>query len=635
MQDHSFAYVGNSLSFGKEYSYLAYIKVDGSYHYGEVVSFSTPELQYSIQEVVVSDISKHTASLKGVVTIAPDKKRLIEYAGFTGLLEDASVQLENDGSFCYNAAGLVSGMTYTIKPFVVISGQKYYGAETVFRTAGIPREVEQAEDTYEYPEPSSDWTVYSPSMAVRYYKPIAIRYKSGNATPLYDQVQPGKVPGGKVTSWNTGTARIVHYLQNYEPETKTYGKYKTLTNEWGSSLTMERQAATGRFRVQKIGDRWWIIDPDGYVHYERGVTSFRHGSSARNATAFNERFGGDDQIWIATMQKELAETGIHATGAFCTNAYLPVLTYDQAHPEAPMHICPSFGFLSSFRSAKNGGKWPGGLDTYKALLVLHPDWPQWCKDYLAGSEFASYRGNKYVFGFFSDNEIPFSNGLLKMCLNLTDDEDLAKKGAVEFMQSMGLSASVSAVTAELNNGFLGMLAEKYYKAIREAVDTADPQLMYVGSRLHGSPKYVKQILEAAGRYCDIVSINYYSRWDVELTDRVVEWETWTGKHFMVTEFYTKGIEDSDLLNSSGAGWCVPTQKERAYAYQHFTLGLLEAKNCVGWTWFKYQDDDGSDNSGCPANKGLYDNYYQMYPILGKFMREVNFNVYDLIRYFDE
>ena len=183
-------------------------------------------------------------------------------------------------------------------------------------------------------------------------------------------------------------------------------------------------------------------------------------------------------------------------------------------------------------------------------------------------------------------------------------------------------------------GLLGMLAEKYYKGVSEAVKAADPGLMYVGTRLHGSPKYVRQILEAAGRYCDIVSINYYSRWDVELTTKVKEWETWTGKPFMVTEFYTKGVEDTDLPNSSGAGWCVPTQKERAYAYQHFTLGLLEAKNCVGWTWFKYQDDDFPDNDNCPANKGLYDYNYQMFPILGKFMREVNFNVYDLINYFD-
>ncbi len=497
---------------------------------------------------------------------------------------------------------------------------------------GYVREVEQATDDYEYPAAGA-LEIYSPSNSIHRYQPITVKYKSGNATAIST---PGnyQTPGGKVSSWSSGKARIVNYMQGYEPETKTYEKYKTLTNKWGSTLTMEKRNGTGRFRTEKIDGRWWIIDPDGYVHYERGVTSFRHGSSTRNATAFNQRFGGNDQTWIATMQKELAETGIHATGAFCTNAYAPMVTYNNAHPDAPLVLCPSFGFLSSFRSAKNGGKWPGGSDAFEALLVLHPDWPQWCKDQLACSAFASYRGNKYVFGFFSDNEINFTSGLLKSCLELSDANDLAKKGAVEFMQSKGVSATASAVTSDLNNEFLGMLAEKYYKAVREAVNAADPNLMYVGSRLHGSPKYVRQILEAAGRYCDIVSINYYSRWDVELTTKVKEWETWTGKPFMVTEFYTKGVEDTDLPNSSGAGWCVPTQKEHAYAYQHFTLGLLEAKNCVGWTWFKYQDDDFPDNSNCPANKGLYDYNYQMFPILGKFMREVNFNVYDLINYFD-
>ena len=107
------------------------------------------------------------------------------------------------------------------------------------------------------------------------------------------------------------------------------------------------------------------------------------------------------------------------------------------------------------------------------------------------------------------------------------------------------------------------------------------------------------------------------------------------KPFLVSEFYTKGVEDSDLNNQSGAGYSVPTQNERAYAYQHFTLGLLEAKNCIGWHWFKYQDDDGTDNSSKPANKGLYDNSYQLFPYLSFFARELNFNAYDLIQYFDK
>ena len=301
------------------------------------------------------------------------------------------------------------------------------------QSEGYVRQVEQAEDTYDYPKGGA-LEIYSPSLAVHRYNPITIKYKSGDATAISTSTNL-VVPGGKVTSWTTDKARIVHYLQNYEAETKTYEKYKTLTNKWGSTLTKEKRNATGRFRTEKIDGRWWIIDPDGYVHYERGVTSFRHGSSNRNKTAFTQRFGDNDQTWIAMMQKELAQTGIHATGAFCTNAYTPMVTYNNAHPDDPLVLCPSFGFLSKFRSAKNGGKWPGGSDAYEATLVLHPDWTSWCREYVAGSEFSNYRNNRFVLGFFSDNEINFTSSLLKSCLGLTDANDIAKKGAVEFMQS--------------------------------------------------------------------------------------------------------------------------------------------------------------------------------------------------------
>ena len=47
-----------------------------------------------------------------------------------------------------------------------------------------------------------------------------------------------------------------------------------------------------------------------------------------------------------------------------------------------------------------------------------------------------------------------------------------------------------------------------------------------------------------------------------------------GKPFLVTEFYTKGTEDSDLNNLSGAGFSVPRQEDRAYAYQTLYIGVI-------------------------------------------------------------
>lgn len=81
------------------------------------------------------------------------------------------------------------------------------------------------------------------------------------------------------------------------------------------------------------------------------------------------------------------------------------------------------------------------------------------------------------------------------------------------------------------------------------------------------------------------------------------------------------------------------QQERGYAYQHFVLGLLESGNCVGWHWFRYQDNDptakGADPSNLDSNKGLVDNEYNLYKPLADAMKELNINAYRLADWFDQ
>lgn len=466
------------------------------------------------------------------------------------------------------------------------------------------------------PEPGK-MQAYKPSLIGKPYRPITVNYSS--------EFKP-------VSRWTPGDTRIVAYMADYEPQVLTEEDYKAITNKYGSLTTGIKFEATGRFHVTKGADgRWWIVDPEGYPRYERSVTSVRYGSSERNRAAWMERFGSDEN-WLATSQAELASIGFHGTGAFCTDTYEKIQAHNMAHPDAPMTLAPSFGFLSKFKST-NGYAYPGGKSENLLGLVLNEEaWMTFCKNYVEEA-LAPYKGDPNVLGFFSDNEINFSTGgsnILDQFLKIADENDLARKAADAFMKEKGAEK----VTAALNTEFAGRLAEIYYKGVREAIDAFDSGMMYLGTRLHGTPKYMKNVVEACGKYCDIISINYYSRWSPELDTYVKDWDTWAGKPFLVTEFYTKGIEDSDLNNLSGAGFSVPRQEDRAYAYQHFTLGLLEAKNCVGWHWFKYQDDDGSDNGGKPANKGVYDNYYKMYPYLAKFMQEVNYNVYNLVDFFD-
>ena len=91
-------------------------------------------------------------------------------------------------------------------------------------------------------------------------------------------------------------------------------------------------------------------------------------------------------------------------------------------------------------------------------------------------------------------------------------------------------------------------------------------------------------------------------------------------------------------NTVGAGWIVKTQLERGYAYQHFTLGLLESKYCVGWHWFKYMDNDptvSAEPSNTDGNKGILMINYEPYAPLVEKMKELNLRVYNLIDYFDK
>lgn len=500
--------------------------------------------------------------------------------------------------------------------------KKYFGraVKIVGRESGLVTDLPEAGALMDYEE-AAKLGISRP------YRPIVVQYATtGNL------------------NWSTANTRLMAYLDGYTRSISTYEEYQAVTNAYGSYTAGTKQAATGRFYVTKINDRYWIIDPEGYPYYMRGICSFAMGDTQQNKTAFANRFSSVSD-WTSKSRNELADIGFHQTGAFSTDGYEAQLEYNETNGSTPFPLAPSFGFLGQYKSQK-GKTFPNQSANYKIALVLEDSWPAFCVEYMQSKAFDAYLRNKYVFGFFSDNEINFSSAaedLLLSFLKLDNSVSYNQKAhaaAVAMMTSNGYTGSAAAYQAlsseerkALNNEFCGMLAEKYYKAIRAAKDQVDPGLLYLGSRLHGTPKYTADVVEAAGKYCDIISINYYTRWSPE-AKWMQKWaELAPNVPFFVTEFYTQSVEGATSTppaEHGGAGFYVKTEKDRAYAYQHFTLGLLEAKNCVGWYWFRYQDTDETHSF-----KGLYDNDYNLFPNLSKMAREVNYNVYNLIEYFDQ
>lgn len=417
--------------------------------------------------------------------------------------------------------------------------------------------------------------------------------------------------------------RTVELLRGYKspekkPELSKYGGLKALKTD-----------ATGYFHVKKIGDRWWGIDPDGCYYINVSLNSISKGNSERNKQALKEKFGSPEG-WITNTISMLQDNGFNCAGSW--SDYNSIIEANKSL-EKPFAYTINLNFMSSYGKERGGTYQQPGHTGYPndAIFVFDTEWTEFCDRH--AKQAALYKDDPNLFGYFSDNEMPFKLKSIDNYLSLPEN-DPGRKAAEEWLKQKDISRE------ELNDShrklFMALVAEKYFATVSQALKKYDPNHMYIGARFYSSEKNYPEFMQKAGEYVDLISNNYYGKWTPDSTD-MSNWTLWSGKPFIITEYYTKG-EDSGMPNQSGAGWIVRTQKDRGLFYQNYNLALLESKNCVGWHYFKYQDNDptatGQDPSNIDANKGIVNNYYEVWTPMMDLMKELNTQVYTIIDNFD-
>lgn len=241
---------------------------------------------------------------------------------------------------------------------------------------------------------------------------------------------------------------------------------------------------------------------------------------------------------------------------------------------------------------------------------------------------AETKDDPWLIGHFSDNELPLkSPGIIKRYLTFSKEDE--NRVAVErWLKEKGITAQE--IKKEHDTEFSELVLRTYYKTVHDAIRKHDPNHMILGSRLHGMASSQDICYTASGPFVDVVSINYYNRWtpsQKELNRRA----ELAKKPILITEWYAKGA-DSGLNNDAGAGFTVPTQKDRGRFYENFTIGLLKNKNVVGWHWFRYIDDGDLKTGGKSCNKGIVDSNFEEYKDLSESMKKINSVVYPLSDY---
>jgi hypothetical protein len=399
------------------------------------------------------------------------------------------------------------------------------------------------------------------------------------------------------------------------------------TDKYGGDVSVKSQA-TGFFRTEKRGNRWWIIDPEGNHFVTVAVNSVRMGKSPNNELSLKNKFDTSEE-WLFQTTKLLKDNNFNVIGAWSEVELIQ--KYNAQNPDNPIVYTTMLSFMSEFSKINKtkGAEKENGL-----ALVFDPKFKTFCDEH-AKKLVSNLASDKNLLGHFSDNELAFSNNLLEIILAKEDKNSLDVIATNLWIAENKID--VNAITKEQKEAYLGYVADIYYGEIAKSLKRYDSNHLYIGSRLHSSGKHVQAMLKAAEKHLDIVSINYYGHWQ-PLQKHLDEWATWCNKPFFITEFYTKA-EDSGMANKTGAGWLVKTQADRGIHYQNFCLELLKTPNCVGWHWFRYQDNDptdlAADESNRDSNKGIVSYQYTPHlPLLEK-MKVLNLNKYELINYFDK
>jgi hypothetical protein len=437
-----------------------------------------------------------------------------------------------------------------------------------------------------------------------------------DVTLLQKEVEVARGPG---KSWNSMSTRSLVDLPEVskDPEVGRFGGMPIKVGE-----------GSGFFRTQKIKGRWWLIDPEGCLYIHKAVNSVQTISSRGAREYFKSEFGSMSQ-WASVTSSLLHDTGFNGIGAWCDYKSLKPASNNLSYTKL-------WSFMAKYGNKRGGTYQKPGHTGYPedCPFIFDPEFPVFCMEY--ASALAETKDDPWLIGHFTDNELPWRIDMLDNYLNL-HEEDHGHIAAAKFLaERHGPNASEKDITEEDREDFLAFAVDTYYNAVCPAILHHDPNHLILGSRFHGRAVKIPRLFEAAGKHLDVVSVNYYHAWtpDAEL---LTSWSEKSGKPVIITEWYAKAM-DSGLENTSGAGWLVKTQRDRAAFYQNFTLGLLESRVCVGWHWFRYSDNDptekGVDPSNLDANKGIVTNRYEPYGVLVDHMRDINSRTLGIIRYFD-
>jgi Beta-galactosidase len=421
-----------------------------------------------------------------------------------------------------------------------------------------------------------------------------------------------------------------------------------------------RGEATGFFHTEQIGDRWWLVTPEGHAYWSLGmdVLMLLEHWAPEHVAYCQQRYGSEEAFARHNVARCRA-LGFNSLGFWTTPT---------VRAEARGQGMPYFLDLQVANSGPGGAwaprdaqgepmraYWNGPNQLAHLVDPFHPSW----RAHVAERCAALGPDDPYLIGYFVDNEIwvmgvgvpemtryfysehcyaAFQEWLRERYPSIealnrtwTGDGRYHTYAYRAFQQVKNDPPAIRSpddpVKADLR-AFERRFLEEIVRVPLEAIRRRDPHHLVCGLRFAG--RYMAEHLDVFAAY-DVNTINIYPQpYDETLSERFIalpeELSRGTRTPVIVTEFSWKA-DDAGLPNDLGAGCRVRTQADRARGYAAALACLTAQPWCVGAHYFSWQDSIASERS----NYGVANSRDELYEPLATVMARVNPRLYSMAR----
>ena len=432
-----------------------------------------------------------------------------------------------------------------------------------------------------------------------------------------------------------------------------------------------KHEATGHFRTEKIDGKWWLIDPDGNLFWSHGVVRVTPSSAItpldNRKFYFEDLPQKDDPFALFyTTQDELLvphykKRGIKETYDFsAANIFRKYgKQWREKYADMAHKRLRSWG-LNTIANSSDSAIFMQRKTPYvdrfevKGPALSGSDgwwWPfrdpfakEFHEDIVKNlKERKEQLNDPWCIGFFVDNELHWGGpeDLAKCTLaspanmqaKIEFSKDLKKKYAGDIKKlNDAWKTSYSSwddflAKTEVPKGadkqdlrdFTKRITEEYFKVIHDEIKKLAPNKLYMGCRFSG---YNPLAIEAAAKYCDIISYNLYR-------DNLKGFKLPKGidKPVMVGEWHF-GSTDRGPFHPSLI--MKPNQNARAQAYYDYAKSALENPCIVGIHWHQFSDQAVTGRfDGENFQVGMTDVCDNPYPETIAKIREIGYDMYNV------